>query len=317
MIRLISIIFGLTLVSACAQLPQPFKGAERNDEILDTILVNPGVMIAPISGAPSPLNTQLAETIAEAAQALDVAAVTRGAGRGASLLQGDAKIVEGDNRKDLLFRWVLSSPDGLIIDQTEMRLAAFDETSEDPWLVFANTDLTPIVSQTAAYLYQWLYRPTALAARPEAPPPPLDLDIDGTYSIFVPPVSGAPGDGATSLTEAMRKLLSHEDLIIPINLTERPTANSYIIAGNVNASRLSDEVEEITIDWELISPDGDLLGTAGQQNQIAAGSLDGQWGDTALFAVEAAAEGVLNLLLQFPPLDPDPTGNVNLRGSVN
>ena len=317
MFRVFAIFAMLSQLTACADLPRPFEGAERNDDILDTILVNPGVMIAPVIGVPAPLNTQLPDTIAEAAQALDVAAITRSAGRSASLLQGEAIIVDNGSDKELLFRWVLSSPDGLTIDQTEMRVPAFNATAEDPWLVFANSDLSPIVNQTAAYLYQWLYRPSALASRPEAPPPPPPLEIEGTYAIFVPPVTGAPGDGASSLTDAMRQLLDHEDLIIPIKLVSQPTQSTYVIAGAVKTSRLSDEIEEITIDWKLISPGGELLGTAGQQNQIAAGSLDGEWGDTALFAVEAAAEGVLNLLLQFPPLDPDPSGQVNLRGSVD
>jgi len=304
-------------LTACAELPRPFQGAERNDDILDTILVNPGVMIAPVVGVPAPLNTQLSNTIAEAAQALDIAAVTRSAGRSASLLQGEAQIVDSGGGKDLLFRWALTSPDGLVIDQTEMRVPAFDATSDDPWLVYANSDLSPIINQTAAYLYQLLYRPSALASQPEAPPPPPPLEIDGVYSIFVPAVTGAPGDGGTALTEAMRQLLDLEDLIIPIELSSGPTPNTYVIAGSVKTSRLSDEIEEITIDWELISPEGEVLGTAGQQNQIAAGSLDREWGDTALFAVEGAAEGVLNLLLQFPPLNPGAAGQVNLRGSVD
>jgi len=310
-------VTGLLVLAACAELPRPFQGAERNDDILDTILVNPGVMIAPVIGVPAPLNTQLSDTIAEAAQALDIAAVTRSAGRSASLLQGESEIVDGSGGKDLVFRWALTSPDGLVIDQTEMRVPAFDATADDPWLVYANSDLSPIVNQTAAYLYQWLYRPSALASRPQAPPPPPPLEIDGIYSIFVPIVTGAPGDGGRALTEAMRQLLSLDDLLIPIELESGPTPSTYVIAGTVQTSRLSDEIEEITIDWELIAPSGEVLGTAGQQNQIAAGSLDREWGDTALFAVEAAAEGVLNLLLQFPPLESGPGGQVNLRGSVD
>ena len=306
----------LLVVSACAELPRPFQGVERNDEILDTILVNPGVMIAPIAGLPGPLNTQLADSIAEAAQALDVAAVTRSAGRSASLLQGQAEIIDGADGKDLVFRWMLSSPDGLVLDQTEMRVRAFDATAQDPWLVFANSDLAPIVNRTAGYLYQMLYRPTELAARPEAPPP-LDLDYGGTFRIFVQPVSGAPGDGNIALTEAMTNLLKRKDLLIPITLVPSPTPTSYIVAGRVERSRLSDQAEDITIDWDLKSPDGEVLGTAGQQNQIAAGSLDGEWGDTAVFAVEAAAEGILSLLIQFPPLEPTAPETSNLRGSAD
>ena len=307
-------------ISACESMPQPFQGAERNDPILDAIMVNPAVMIAPVIGAPPPINQDLAELIAKATQDRDVAAVTRGAGKSASLLQG---MVDTDPRDDgstwLTFTWTLTGPDGIVIDTRVTEIEAFSDTADDPWLVFANTDLSPTVHDVARFLESWLFRPTELAAIPDITPE--IPQIEGTYHLYIMPVEGAPGDGREALAKAMKRLLAPENLLIPVVLDERATAKSYIITGQVTVDPINESQERIRLDWSLLAPNGEELGTVTQQNEIARGSLDPLWGDAALFAVEGAAEGLLPLLIQFAPSDsekatPSPA-TPTLRGPLN
>ncbi len=317
---LIKVILLTLTVVACENVPQPFQGAERNDSILDAIMINPAVMIAPIIGAPPPINQDLAAQIAKATQDRDVAAVTRGAGKSASLLQGQVDTVNrADGSTWLQFTWTLTGTDGIVIDTLTTEVEAFSDTADDPWLVFANTDLSPTIYDVARFLESWLFRPTELAAIPDISPEV--PQIEGTYHLYIDPIQGAPGDGDTALTKAMTRLLNPDNLLIPVVLDTQPSAVTYIIAGQVTKDVLNDAQEIIRLEWSLRDPNGAVLGTVTQENEIARGSLDQRWDETALFAVEGAAEGLLPLLIQFPALGTDfpanSTSPPTLRGPLN
>ncbi len=296
----------ILMLSACGSLPQPFRGTLRNDAILDTITVNPGVMIAPVIGAPPPFNQLLAKRIAAATRDRDVAAITRAAGKGESMMKGRTQAVTtAEGRTLLRFQWDLIGPDGVVIDSLSNEIEAFAPTAADPWLRYANTDLAPIVDEVAAFLAEKLNRPSALAALPSRPPDALtpDAPTEGaSYHLHVKPVTGAPGDGRISLTRAMVSLFSQEGLPVALIVEDEPSAHSFIIDGRVQMSDIDEATQRIDLVWQVTLPDGQILGTIEQANAIPRGSLDGAWGDTAFLAAGAAAEGILSLLLQVDPL---------------
>ncbi len=297
-------LMALIWLASCSSLPQPFEGAERNNVIIDTITVNPSVMIAPIQGAPQPLNQLLAERLARATQERDVAAVTRGTGKGAALMLGRVTTLPAaDGQIILRFDWQLNDAQGLPAGELSTQVKAFPLTADDPWLLYANTDLTPVIEEATDFLAAKLYRPSAQAALPSTPPqaPQPVFEFDAPYFLHIQPVEGAPGDGRISLTRAMVSLLGQEGLPIPLIIQDAPSANSYIIDGQVKMADLDEYTQRIDLIWRLKLPTGEVLGDVQQSNAIQRGSLDGEWGDTAFQAAAAAADGLLAVLLQFDP----------------
>ena len=295
----------LMWLTACGSTSPSFESTERNDVIIDTITVNPGVMIAPIQGAPPPLNQILAERLAIATQALDVAAVTRSAGKGASLMLGRVTALPATEKGIILrFDWQLNNSEGLPMGALTTQIMAFPLTADDPWLLYANTDLTPVIAEATEFLADKLNRPSAQAALPSNPsraPPPVFQE--GTpYQLHIQAVQGAPGDGRISLTRAMVSLLSQEGLPIALTILDAPTSDTYIIGAQIKMVDLDAFTQRIDLNWQLKLPGGEVLGDIAQSNAIQSGSLDGEWGETAFLAAAAAADGLLSVLLQFDPL---------------
>ena len=109
----------------------------------------------------------------------------------------------------------------------------------------------------------------------------------------VPAVMGAPGDGKTSLTEAMKRALTHQG----IKLVSAAKGGAYKVQGQVEIGAAADGLQPITIRWVVVDPAGKALEKNVIQNKkIAAGSLDGAWGDIADQAAGAAAAEVTKLL---------------------
>jgi hypothetical protein len=109
----------------------------------------------------------------------------------------------------------------------------------------------------------------------------------------VPAVSGAPGDGKTALSDAMKKALGRQG----VKLTSAAGAGTYRIQGQVEMGAVSNGQQPITIRWVVIDPSGKQMEkTVVQNNKISAGSLDGAWGEVAEQAAGAAASEVSKLL---------------------
>jgi hypothetical protein len=108
----------------------------------------------------------------------------------------------------------------------------------------------------------------------------------------VPAVTGAPGDGSTTLTAAIQRELQAKG----INLLDRPTSASYRVEGAVLLGAARDGKQAIQIEWVVRAPNGKKLGTVSQKNDIPEGSLDGAWGGVADQAAGAAVKGILKLL---------------------
>jgi len=119
----------------------------------------------------------------------------------------------------------------------------------------------------------------------------------GEVVAVVPAVNGAPGDGKTSLAEAMKRALGRQG----IKLVSTGTAGAYKIQGHVEMGAVANGQQPITIRWVVIDPAGKQMEkTVVQNNKISAGTLDGAWGDVAEQAAGAAASEVTKLLNKAP-----------------
>ena len=110
-------------------------------------------------------------------------------------------------------------------------------------------------------------------------------------SAVVPSVTGAPGDGSSSLSAALQRELSKNG----VAMGDGTTPQAYRVEGKVAVGADNNGKQPIQIDWVVKDPQGKKLGTVSQKNEIPQGSLDGAWGKTA-DAAAAAAQGILKLI---------------------
>jgi hypothetical protein len=113
-----------------------------------------------------------------------------------------------------------------------------------------------------------------------------------TLSALVPTVTGAPGDGSSSLATALRTELTRGGLPVAPN-----APGAYRVEGVVRlGAAKADGNQPIQIDWHVKDQAGGRVGTVTQKNEVPQGSLDGQWGEAANAAASAAAQGILKLV---------------------
>jgi hypothetical protein len=137
-------------------------------------------------------------------------------------------------------------------------------------------------------------KPPPAQASPGAQPGTTTGSIanDAGVSAIVPAVTGAPGDGKTSLTVAIQRELQGKGVVI----ADKSTSSTYRVEGSVTLGAAKDGKQPIHIEWLVRDPRGKKLGTVSQKNEIPQGSLDGAWDKTAEQAASAAAQGIVKLL---------------------
>ncbi|EHH68075.1 hypothetical protein [Gluconobacter morbifer] len=118
--------------------------------------------------------------------------------------------------------------------------------------------------------------------------------------VYFAGVTGAPGDGNTSLSRAFYSSLP--DKINSIQTTAKGA--DYTVRGTVKLTsappgKVGMTVQHIEIVWHVLTPDGKEAGAATQLHDIPAHSLDGAWGDTAAMAAEEAADGVRTIITNY------------------
>jgi hypothetical protein len=120
----------------------------------------------------------------------------------------------------------------------------------------------------------------------------------GEVVAVVVPVAGAPGDGKTALSDAMKRALVRQG----IKLAASSAPGMYKIQGQVELGAAANGEQPIKITWVVFDPGGKQIDkSVVQSNRIAAGSLDKNWGEIAdLVAAPAAAE-VTKLLNKSAP----------------
>jgi hypothetical protein len=113
----------------------------------------------------------------------------------------------------------------------------------------------------------------------------------------VQPVIGAPGDGASSLTDAMKRHLKRAG----VALSDKAGPNAYVVRGTVQMDKAAGGQQPITIRWIVVGPNGNTMEKAVvQRNKVPAGSLDGAWGKTADLAAGEAARSLAKLIGKKP-----------------
>ncbi|HYM30879.1 MAG TPA: hypothetical protein VEU47_06255 [Candidatus Cybelea sp.] len=268
------------IVAACVASQPTFEPDDKRART--TALLTPGadagVTIVPMQGLPPSVARVLGQSLAESLQKREIAASTRTANQGSYLLQSEAKVMPLDDGRDRLeLTWRLVGPTGLVVGTTTL-------SEPMPTLSWRSADertLRPIADRAAERI-EAMIRPQNTAPVANAPPPP---------RVAVRPVEGAPGDGRTSLTGAVRAILTRNNVVV----VDREGPDTLLAVGTV---RVQDRgaAQLVQIEWRVLKPDGETVGTVSQQNQLPKGVLDGPWGPIATAAAEGSAEGLMQIL---------------------
>jgi len=107
-------------------------------------------------------------------------------------------------------------------------------------------------------------------------------------AVAVTRVSGSPGRGNSELLAAMRRTLAAAGWPV----FTRARKDALTIHGEVALGKPVSRSQRVTLKWIVTTPDGKVLGTVAQANNVPAGSLDKGWGQTADLATRAASQGI-------------------------
>ena len=281
------------------------------------------IQIAPVIGSPDnvarDLQSQLATSIGR--NGIQVATATNATGE--YVVRGYIVAAREKTKAKISYIWDITDQAGKRVHRiTGEELIA--GAGKDPWAAVTAPVVQSIADKTSKQIASWLSTsgsipvaangkptgtpsptnvasnsagPTQSPSYPTAPNTPIapttgSITTSGPITAIVPMVTGAPGDGSSTLTTAIQRELTKSGL----TLSSVPNAQAYKVEGKVAMGASKDGKQPIQIDWNVIDPTGKKLGTVSQKNEVPQGSLDGSWGKTADAAAAAAAQGIIKLL---------------------
>ncbi len=128
------------------------------------------------------------------------------------------------------------------------------------------------------------------AARRQSDPNSL---LNRPARIYFSGVTGAPGDGGTSLPTQMRTKLTAMGLVIQ----DAIGGADFTLAGQVQTAPGANNTTRIELEWIVADSYGAELGRILQLNEVPPGTLDRYWGDVAVVVADEAAGGVRDVVL--------------------
>lgn len=287
------------------------------------------VAVAPIIGAPDAIAKQIQQEFTSAVEKQRVSVISGKDERADYTLRGYIVAAKDKSATKVSYIWDITDPTGKRVNRITGEEVVSTNAGKDPWAALTPQVAQSIAGKAANSFVAWLptqssqgavvsnvaSQPSSVGAQPAAAAPPAEpgkrtaaakqpaaaqpsatgsIARDGPFQAIVPNVTGAPGDGSTSLTAAIQRELTGKG----VALAERPTATAYRVEGTVTVGQAKEGKQPIHIEWLVRDPQGKKLGTVSQKNEIPEGSLDGPWERTADQAAGAAAQGIIKLLPQ-------------------
>ena len=284
-LRLLLALVAPILLAACGDLPEPFLG-------------NPGTVARGLAKPPTPM---LAVPPAPPA----VTMLSPRAGRDfADALARDLRNEEVPTlaRAPEKTDWRLAVSADRKGDQVVPRYAILDPSGHEQGAI-AGTPL-PAASWTAGA--PWTLGQAAQDAVPKVLA--LMMSIRATRDranpnsllnrpavLFVPEVTGAPGDGNPALTRLIRARLAEFGPLVQVT----PEGADFTIKGDVIVTPLPNARQQVEIAWTVTRPSGVVVGKVSQLNSVAAGSLSLMWGDVAGVVAQEASSGINTVVERF------------------
>jgi hypothetical protein len=265
------------------------------------------MVIAPIIGPPPNVAAELSTALIAAGKERSLTLVTSGSGdytmRGYLAASPDKKGAR------VSYIWDITDAKGGRVARFSGEEAIASRPTSDPWSGVDSAALRSIAGKSTSQIAAGMPKRGVLsggsstssspapsaASTPAATPAPAAPVAKGPVMAQVPYVTGAPGDGRSSLTAAIKKKLYAGGVKLAGG-SESAGRNVYTVKGTVSVTDAGGGKDTIKIDWQVLDPNGRSLGNVTQQNVIPKGSLSGPWGAIADAAAGAAANGIIKLL---------------------
>lgn len=279
----------LFVLNACGPLPRPF-GRDEGDggNALAQGISFEGVEVQPLSGTTLPMGKLIAEQVVRGLEKdFEIPAAASGFDGSQYLLQGHVIDNEGKPGAATLIaiNWELFFRDGTLVESFTENIDA----TRLQWDYGAPPLLKSIGEQVSARVAERVLGERFGSAGQDR--------LLGRSGVLIGQVAGAPGDGNASLRRAMSVALGGGG----IKLTNDPDKALFTLTGNVEMGPPENNAQSIRILWLVKDIEGEVVGRAEQQNVVAAGSLDGNWGRTAAFVAAAATEGIITVVERNDP----------------
>lgn len=323
-------VLGLSLAGCGTTSTDLFSAAATPEaapaQATASVSQGPKIALAPVIGAPDGVAKQLQAQLTAALKQKQIAVSGNPSEPTQYTLRGYVVSARESSGTKISYIWDVTDPAGKRVNRITGEELAPAGSGRDPWEVVSPQIIETISEKTATSLATWLPTQaasspaiagnsgalptsgqggpgsatlqTAAAVSPAAVQPAAattgSIARPGAISAMVPSVTGAPGDGSVSLTQALQRQLSNNGVV----LASAASPQTYRVEGKVKVGAGSGGKQPIQIDWRVKDPNGKVLGTVSQKNEIPQGSLDGAWGQTADAAAAAAAQGILKLLPQ-------------------
>jgi hypothetical protein len=266
---------GLT-IAACQPLPRPFQ--PEPGEPTSALSAPPSgrvVVVPPIPGAPP----SLSEKVAAALRAAEIPATTTPGHRDSYVLTGTLtdERIEGERAVEVVFVWRLKSGAGTEAGVFQQNIIVPRES----WAKADSGIIAAIAENAAGQTASYIQPPAPKeAVKPEKPP------------ILLGRIEGAPGDGATALTDAIRVALRRA----AVPLAETPGDGIFELRGTVNVTRAAAATDMVALQWSLYDQAGKEIGVISQENTVPSGRLNSPWRELALDMADGASQGILALI---------------------
>jgi hypothetical protein len=129
------------------------------------------------------------------------------------------------------------------------------------------------------------------------------VPVPRAQPITVFDIDGAPGDGRISLRRSLAFELRKLGFRVAESIIRGSTPIVLLGAVKIMAADKKD-TQRVEITWTVLAPEGRILGTIKQANNVKAGSLDSSWGVTAALAARAATPGIAAIIRRAKPPAP-------------
>ncbi len=264
------------LLAACGTLPEPFYG-------------NPGPVAAKLAIPPAPVlmvpvpksallddksATAYAGDLASALVNYDVPTVT-GAGGKRSWRLAISALQNGDT---VTPTYVITGPDGKEYghqDGAPVPAQAWTSGDASTLSAAAAADAAPL-SKTLATINAQIQQsnPDSLENRPPR--------------IFVGTVSGAPGDGDSSLPLNLKRSLPGPDGVLADDAKDA----DFTVTCTVKSKPDTGGQVQVELDWVVRDGNGRIAGQVTQIHDLDPADITPYWGDVAAAAAQEAASGI-------------------------
>ena len=276
-------LLALTLLAACGDLPQPFAGRPGANALRLATPPPARLVVPPPTGAllDNADAVRLAHETATALVTAELPAYVQPAVPG----DWELRIAATSTGATVQPRFTLFDADG--------RIKGDIQGDPVPTAAWANGDPNVLHHEaaTAAPQIVSLLRSVDASAKQSDP----NSLYNRPARLYLAGVTGAPGDGDTSLLYQMRLKLPDAGAMV---VKKRDTAD-FTVRGIVTVTDLPSKQQQVEIHWLVTDSTGKEAGDVAQGHDVDHGTLDHYWGDIAVAVASEAAGGVHEVITNW------------------